>query len=158
MELYSFDKIEGFCVAVQAMQGGYHGGVHREDPKWPLVELLGANPEEIRDTLLSLVPNLATCTIVNKRTHTHTTDDVYIGRGSVWGNPYVIGKDGTREDVVKRYKRYLWERMKSGVITDEMLLELDGKPLVCFCAPHNCHGYVIRDAITYVKCKPNASS
>ena len=32
---------------------------------------------------------------------------VYIGRPSVWGNPFVIGKDGTRAEVVEKYERSL---------------------------------------------------
>ena len=31
--------------------------------------------------------------------------DVYIGRPSKWGNPYVIGPDGTREQVIAKYSR-----------------------------------------------------
>ena len=30
--------------------------------------------------------------------------DIYIGRGSKWGNPFVIGKDGSREEVVEKYR------------------------------------------------------
>jgi len=41
--------------------------------------------------------------------------DVYIGRAvprsglkaSVWGNPFVIGKDGTREEVIVKYRAWL---------------------------------------------------
>ena len=33
--------------------------------------------------------------------------DVYIGRPSKWGNPFVIGRDGTREDCLDKYKAYL---------------------------------------------------
>jgi hypothetical protein len=32
---------------------------------------------------------------------------VYIGRPSVWGNPFVIGKDGTRAEVVEKCERWL---------------------------------------------------
>ena len=40
--------------------------------------------------------------------------DVYIGRAvprsglkaSVWGNPFVIGKDGTREEVMVKYRAW----------------------------------------------------
>ena len=30
--------------------------------------------------------------------------DVYIGRPSKWGNPYSIGPDGTREEVIEKYR------------------------------------------------------
>lgn len=32
---------------------------------------------------------------------------VYIGRGSPWGNPFIIGKDGTRDEVIAKYEAYL---------------------------------------------------
>ena len=33
--------------------------------------------------------------------------DVYIGRPSKWGNPFVVGKDGTREEVIGKYKKWI---------------------------------------------------
>lgn len=65
--------------------------------------------------------------------------DVYIGRGSIWGNPFVIGKDGTREEVIEKYEEYL-------VNSPELLSklpELRGKTLACFCKPQKCHGDII---------------
>ena len=35
--------------------------------------------------------------------------DVYIGRPSQWGNPFQIGRDGTRAQVIARYERWLEE-------------------------------------------------
>ena len=32
---------------------------------------------------------------------------VYVGRPSKWGNPFVIGKHGTRDQVVAKYRAYL---------------------------------------------------
>ena len=71
---------------------------------------------------------------------------VYIGRAnpryrlrsSNWRNPFVIGKDGTREEVIAKYERYLIE---SGLINQ--IGELRGKDLVCWCAPEPCHGDVL---------------
>ena len=36
-------------------------------------------------------------------------NDVFIGRPSKWGNPFIIGKDGDREEVIALYRKYLWE-------------------------------------------------
>lgn len=63
---------------------------------------------------------------------------VYIGRGSKWGNPFIIGKDGSRDDVIEKYKIYLLESNLIGSIH-----ELRGKDLVCFCAPKPCHGDIL---------------
>lgn len=73
--------------------------------------------------------------------------DVYIGRGSKWGNPFHIGKDGSREEVIAQYRAYLWgneELMNS-------LSELEGKRLGCYCAPKACHGDVLVRAVAWSK-------
>lgn len=64
---------------------------------------------------------------------------VYIGRPTKWGNPFVIGKDGTRSDVVHKYRAWLLEQ--PNLISE--LSELKGKSLVCFCKPAQCHGDVL---------------
>jgi hypothetical protein len=65
--------------------------------------------------------------------------DVYIGRPSKWGNPFVIGRDGPRTQVIERYERWLLEQHELLAA----LPELAGKTLGCWCAPHACHGDVL---------------
>ena len=65
--------------------------------------------------------------------------DVYIGRGSKWGNPYVIGKDGNRNQVIEKYEEYI--RNKPELL--DSLCELVGKKLGCFCFPKKCHGDIL---------------
>ncbi|MFW6130894.1 MAG: DUF4326 domain-containing protein [Atribacterota bacterium] len=65
--------------------------------------------------------------------------DIYIGRGSKWGNPFVIGKDGNRKEVIKKYKTYILT--KPQLLKD--LNELRNKRLGCFCKPKACHGDVL---------------
>jgi len=78
-------------------------------------------------------------TVHNKYKTTAPSDAIYIGRPSKWGNPFVIGKDGTRQEVVQKYKDY--------ILSNQSLLsqieELRGKDVVCFCAPQQCHGDVL---------------
>jgi hypothetical protein len=66
-------------------------------------------------------------------------DAVYVGRPSKWGNPFVIGINGSRDDVVMQYRRYL--EKSPALLTD--LHELKGKDLVCWCAPRACHADVL---------------
>jgi len=47
--------------------------------------------------------------IVNRKTH--CGEGVYIGRPSLLGNPFQIGRDGTREDVIAKYRVWLWRRI-----------------------------------------------
>ena len=55
--------------------------------------------------------------------------DVYIGRGSKWGNLFIIGKDGNRESVIAKYREYI---LKNAMLMDN-LKELEGKILACYC-------------------------
>lgn len=71
--------------------------------------------------------------------------DVYIGRGSKWGNPYKIGKDGTRKEVIKKYEKYL---LNSSELLDS-LEELRYKKLGCYCKPKICHGDVLVKFLKY---------
>ena len=65
--------------------------------------------------------------------------DVYIGRPSKWGNPFVLGQDGTRDEVVEKYRNYLLSRPE----LLRSLPELEGKTLGCWCSPKACHGDAI---------------
>ena len=65
--------------------------------------------------------------------------DVYIGRPSKWGNPFEIDKDGTREEVIAKYKDWILQQpdlMKA-------LPELKDKTIACWCHPKACHGDVL---------------
>lgn len=65
--------------------------------------------------------------------------DVYIGRPSMWGNPFVISREGTREEVIELYRKYITMNPKLMAA----LPELKGKRLGCYCAPKACHGDVL---------------
>ena len=95
-------------------------------------------------------------TVVNKRTHTPTDNDVYIGRGSIWGNPFKIGVDGTRKQVIEKYKVLLHARLLKEPNQLRAMYELKGKTLVCHCAPLACHGNVIEKLIEEMN--PQATS
>lgn len=65
--------------------------------------------------------------------------DVYIGRPSIWGNPYQIGVDGTRSEVIELYRQHIYS-------SPELLSQLHtlkGKTLGCYCKPKACHGDVL---------------
>lgn len=69
---------------------------------------------------------------------------VRIDRGTRYGNPFVMGEDGTRDDVCDAFEMHylphkpsINTRIKSG--------ELCGKVLVCHCYPERCHGNCLAD-------------
>lgn len=66
--------------------------------------------------------------------------DVYIGRPSKWGNPFVIGLDGDRQEVIEKYTSWL---QAQPYLIAKAKQELRGKVLGCWCAPRACHGDVL---------------
>lgn len=71
---------------------------------------------------------------------------VYIGRGSKWGNPFVMPQHGNRDEVCDKHKQHLKQQVESGAVTVNELAALQGKDLVCFCAPLRCHGDALMEA------------
>lgn len=69
--------------------------------------------------------------------------DVYIGRGSIFGNKHRIGRHCTREQAVARYKVDFYKRIERDLKFKRAVLKLRGKRLGCFCWPKLCHGSVI---------------
>jgi hypothetical protein len=105
----------------------------------------------------------------NLREWMSDTTNVYIGRKNIvfidgirfppedspWANPFKIGKDGSREDCLKKYRNYVCKLLisdRSNVMITR-LLGLRGKTLGCWCTPEPCHGDIIGEFIAYaVEC------
>ena len=81
-------------------------------------------------------------TLFNRKTATkeELSNAVFIGRPSKWGNPFVIGRDGTREQVVSKYREWL---LSQPLLVQAAKDELAGRDLVCFCSPLCCHGEIL---------------
>jgi len=79
-------------------------------------------------------------TVVNINNSEH---EVYIGRPSKYGNPYRIGKNGTRLEVIIKFKEWLLGNKE--LMND--IMELDGKILGCHCKPQRCHGDILVEVI-----------
>ena len=77
--------------------------------------------------------------VYNRHHKNAPTGAVYIGRGSPWGNPFMIGRDGDRETVIRRFA----EEVLPGLDIER----LRGKDLICYCKPAACHGDVILNAL-----------
>lgn len=66
--------------------------------------------------------------------------DTYIGRPGPYGNPFAIGRDGTRAEVIAKYEAWLLSQPE---LLARVRTELCGKVLGCWCAPQACHGDVL---------------
>lgn len=65
--------------------------------------------------------------------------DVFIGRDSKWGNPFQIGLQGNRKEIIEKYRK--WILANESLLKD--LESLRGKRLGCYCKPKACHGDVL---------------
>lgn len=84
-----------------------------------------------------------TTSVVNKGRARPAPGDVYIGRPSLFSNPFVIGEDGTRAEVLAKFKTYFYKRLQSDEVFRQAVEGLRGKRLVCWCKPLPCHGDTI---------------
>ena len=74
---------------------------------------------------------------------------VRIDRRTRWGNRFVIGRHGTRDEVIALYRAELWRRIRAGEVSLEELAALHGKRLACHCHPLPCHGDVLARAASW---------
>jgi hypothetical protein len=89
--------------------------------------------------------------VLNKHKDRIPVGAVYIGRGSIWGNPYSTKPSrysviivATVEEAIELYANtWLPELLAT---TDANLEDLRGRDLVCYCAPEPCHGDVLLEA------------
>lgn len=119
---------------------------------------------------------------VNVKETKSSPSRVYIGRAntsygfsrSELANPFVIGKDGNREEVVSKYRSWLWEQVKEGLAgknsvawkelkflkrqakqfqqsRDERYLSIEPLTLACWCKENEkCHGDVVISCLNWM--------
>lgn len=77
---------------------------------------------------------------------------VFIGRPGPFGNPFIIGKHGTRKEVIDLYRQMINRYTDSASeLREKVKRELKGKDLACFCAPLPCHGDVLLEIANGMK-------
>jgi len=110
-----------------------------------------------------------TTTVVNKRARglKPNAHRRYIGRGSIWGNPFThlpLSRTKaqfqvkTAEESMACFESWLRERLAKDLDLRRKLLELDGHKLVCYCKPAPCHGDILIKLIEELKLGGDFSS
>lgn len=81
---------------------------------------------------------------MKRTTVVHVTDDhdVIIDRTSKWGNPFRVGVDGTRDEVIAKHAEWIYTQP---TLMAAIKTELQGKRLACWCRPakKSCHGDIL---------------
>lgn len=64
-----------------------------------------------------------------------------VDRSTMWGNPFIVGKHGTRDECIEKYRKAIW-RDRIAILAIKM--ELRGYNLACFCKEGEpCHADVL---------------
>jgi len=79
--------------------------------------------------------------------------DILIDRTTMWGNPFEIGRDGSRSEVIDKFRKWLngeaytdfKQKEREAILFNLDVLE--NKTLACWCKPKACHGDVYRDMV-----------
>lgn len=79
--------------------------------------------------------------VYNKHHRNAPVGAVYVGRPGPWGNPFVIGADGTRAEVIRKFREWVM-RPQQAALREQATNALRGKDLVCWCHPKDCHASV----------------
>ncbi len=105
---------------------------------------------------------------INLSTFNSNSSIFYVGRkfkdinGSALGNPFKIGKDGSRQDVVAKYRQWLWQKVQKGMkgednqVWQELLNLLEyykengEMSLICWCYPQACHADVVKSCLEWL--------
>ena len=93
--------------------------------------------------------------VVNLREY-RGEDVVRVDRGTILGNPFKIGRDGTREEVISKYRAWLWAQVQlRGPVYKELqrllyLEDVSEVALGCWCAPLPCHAEVIKACLEWL--------
>jgi len=71
----------------------------------------------------------------------------YSKRSSPFHNPFKIGKDGDRDEVIDKYRSYIIDNIEKNQTLMKQLINMKGKRLGCWCYPDACHGDVLLELI-----------
>lgn len=80
--------------------------------------------------------------VLNKYRDQIPSDAVNCMRPGPWGNPFVIGRDSNREQVLERYKAWIYAP-EQAQLRERARRELANRPLWCCCRPASCHADIL---------------
>lgn len=98
--------------------------------------------------------------VINVKDNSSDNFKIYIGRGSILGNPFTHLKGNnkacfkvkTRDEAVSKYREWLESQMESQSIIMALthikeISLIQDVDLACYCKPLSCHGDIIKEFI-----------
>lgn len=80
---------------------------------------------------------------IGRRGVVFINDERFPKKDSIWHNPFKIDEQNSRATVMKKYEKYIKQRLRSEPDLVKQLLALKGKNLGCWCHPLQCHGDIL---------------
>ncbi len=125
-----------FFNTAQKQKDTLEKGDYKVESNWSESEI------ERRDLLLEQ----GCCVVANQKTDVNLVawaqaNDYFIRidrNSKIFGNPYHIDLDGSRDEVCKLYSAYAWT--KPSILNAINKLDIEKKVLGCWCYPEKCHG------------------
>ncbi len=89
---------------------------------------------------------------------------IKVDRSAPWGNPFVVGRDGTREECVRLHRALLVGYVCATVRADfgeqlahrayvlDHIHELRGRDLACWCGPGPCNADTLLEVAAALVC------
>ena len=73
--------------------------------------------------------------------------------GSALANPFKITRDGNREQVIQKYRLWLWKHIRGRheAVMRELAAIGPDTALACWCAPRHCHGHIVAKAAAWLR-------
>lgn len=71
------------------------------------------------------------------------SNPVYVGRPTVWGNPFKV-EDHGQEGAVEKFREWIYKPQQQW-LRRKIKEELRGHDLICWCAPEPCHADIIME-------------
>jgi hypothetical protein len=93
--------------------------------------------------------------VINKKVDRNLSNEVYIGRGSILGNKFVIGEGVSRAESCALYDAWLKKEMERRKKVYSYMFNLTKKIartkgttwLGCYCKPKQCHGDSVKEQL-----------
>ncbi|UJR07318.1 hypothetical protein I4U23_011605 [Adineta vaga] len=110
--------------------------------------MLKISPAQSRTTINSadVMESVHSTPIITQKTRVvhckKSNYDVYIGRPSVWGNPFRIGRDGEKAERIAKYRAWIINQPE---LIARAKKELRGRVIACWCKPEACHGDILAE-------------
>lgn len=70
-----------------------------------------------------------------------SANSAFVGRPSIYGNPFYLSRDGDRKAVLAKFELWLAQPAQKWLL-ELAKIELRGKDLICFCVPKLCHASI----------------